>query len=230
MKIGLAAVLGLHRVLVVAVHLPDGLGINVVNQERAVVVQWMRLARIVSHVVVGLGVVSKFHAGRPGVGAVARVAIEQSAIRETSHPCARRQGLRLFAGSSAREVRITVHSVAVRSECVFETKGSRLLDTSQSKDRVGIVVRCLCCHGLTFRSAVCILGVVDVHCLAPGFVIAKVKIRPNVHEWNQLVALVNNRVVCVAGVSEWFRDRNIVAWLAVYRLIVPEAAGAFVRA
>eukprot|EP00965_Chrysotila_dentata_P177243 5853672-Pleurochrysis_carterae.AAC.1 len=95
--VSLAAVLGLHRVLVIAEHLPSGLGIDVANQYRTVVVKRMRLASVVTLVVIGFGIVSQLGAGRPVVGTIARVAVVQSTVRKAPQPGTRRQRRALLA-------------------------------------------------------------------------------------------------------------------------------------
>eukprot|EP00965_Chrysotila_dentata_P206912 6183820-Pleurochrysis_carterae.AAC.1 len=104
----------------------------------------------------------------------------------------------------------------MRGKSISKSQRRKPLDAGKSKDRVGIVASGLGCDSFALCSAVRGLGVVNVHCLAPRLVIAKFEIRPDVHKRDQLLTLGHDRL-------------RRKARLAVDRLIVPEAACAFVR-
>eukprot|EP00965_Chrysotila_dentata_P234319 6200100-Pleurochrysis_carterae.AAC.2 len=216
-KVGLFAVLWLHHVFVVSEHLPASFGVDVAYQERTVVVERMRLD------------ICQSHAGRSRIGAVAHVAVVVCTVREAPHLSAWRQRLRLLTCSSAREIGIVEYSIATRSKSVLESQRRELLDAAQSKDCVGVVVSRLGCHRLAFRPAIRVLGVVDVDRLAPGLVITELQVGPYIHERDQFVAFAHDQIVCIATVPERLWDRDVISWLAVDRLIRPEAASTFVR-
>eukprot|EP00965_Chrysotila_dentata_P028026 931921-Pleurochrysis_carterae.AAC.1 len=59
-------------------------------------------------------------------------------------------------------------------------------------------------------------------CLVPCLRIAEFEVRPYVHEWLQLLAFRDTRVVGVTKVSERLALGGSVTRFAVYRLVVGE--------
>eukprot|EP00965_Chrysotila_dentata_P127932 4230542-Pleurochrysis_carterae.AAC.1 len=76
------AILRLHRVLVVAVHLPTRFRIDVADEDSPVTVERMWLAGIVSRVSVVFRVIAEVHSRGQNVGAVSHESVVPGAIGE----------------------------------------------------------------------------------------------------------------------------------------------------